>query len=168
MAKLIPLKLQHSVEELRAYYRASGDAVERRRLQVVWFLAEGKSRGEVVKLTAYNRISICEVVKRYNTEGLVGLRDRRHENPGCPPLLDESERAQLLRAIQANREEEGVWSAIRIQRWIKENLDKEVYLQRAYELLDTLGFSLQSPRPQHAKADLALQDEFKKTPSRLL
>ena len=168
MAKLIPFKLQHSVEELRAYYRASTDAVERRRLQVIWFLAEGKSRIEVVKLTAYNRISVCEVVKRYNAEGLAGLRDRRHENPGCPPLLDESERAQLLRAIQANSEEEGVWSAAKIQDWIKEHLDKEVYLQRVYELLDALGFSLQRPRPQHAKADLELQDEFKKRPSQPL
>ncbi|MDQ3399205.1 MAG: winged helix-turn-helix domain-containing protein [Deinococcota bacterium] len=164
MSKLIPLKLQHSVEELRGCYRASSDAVERRRLQVIWFLAEGKSRSEIVKLTAYNRISICEVVKRYNSEGLPGLRDRRHENPGCPPLLSEEERAQLLRAMQQSTEEQGVWSAARIQSWIKENLAKEVYLQRAYELLDTLGFSLQSPRPQHSKADLARQDEFKKRP----
>jgi transposase len=163
MSSLIPLKLQHSVDELRAYYRASSDAVERRRIQAIWFLAEGKSRSEVATLTAYNRISICEVVKRYNSEGLKGLRDLRHENPGCPPLLDESERAQLLRAIQQSAEEEGVWSAARIQSWIKEHLGKELYAQRAYELLDQLGFSLQSPRPQHAKADPAAQDEFKKT-----
>ena len=167
MSKLIPLKLQHSVEELRGYYRASSDAVERRRLQVIWFLTEGKSRSEVVKLTAYNRISVCEVVKRYNAEGLAGLRDRRHENPGCPPLLSEEERAQLFTAMQ-NESEAGVWSAGKIQSWVKEHLGKEVYLQRAYELLDTLGFSLQSPRPQHAKADLEVQDEFKKTSSQLL
>ena len=165
MSRLIALKLQHSVEELRACYRASSDAVERRRLQVIWFLTEGKSRSEVAKLTAYNRISICEVVKRYNSEGLTGLRDRRHENPGCPPLLDDSDRARLLRAMHQSTEEEDVWNAVKIQSWIKENLDKEVYLQRAYELLDVLGFSLQSPRPQHAKADLELQDEFKKTSS---
>lgn len=167
MSSLIPLKLQHSVEELRAYYRASSDAVERRRIQVIWFLAEGKSRSEVSKLTAYNRIGICDFVKRYNAEGLAGLRDRRHENPGCPPLLDEQERSQLFAAIQSSVEEEGVWSAAKIQSWIKENLGKEVYLQRAYELLDTLGFSLQSPRPQHAKADPELQDEFKKISSQL-
>jgi transposase len=162
MSRLIPLKLQHSVEELRSYYRASSDAVERRRIQVIWFLAEGGSRGEVSKLTAYNRISICEVVKRYNSEGLLGLRDRRHENPGCPPLLSEEERAQLFTAMQNESEEAGVWSAVKIQNWVKEHLGKEVYLQRAYELLDTLGFSLQSPRPQHAKADLERQDAFKK------
>ncbi|CAN5813327.1 winged helix-turn-helix domain-containing protein [soil metagenome] len=162
MSSLIALNLQHSVEELRAYYRASNDAVELRRIQVVWFLAEGKNRSEVVKLTAYNRISICEVVKRYNAEGFAGLRDRRHENPGCPPLLDEQERAELFAAMQNSPEEQGVWGAAKIQSWIKANLGKEVYLQRAYELLDTLGFSLQSPRPQHSKADLERQDEFKK------
>ena len=167
MSRLIPLNLQHSVEELRAYYRASSDAVERRRLQVIWFLAEGKSRSEVGRLTAYNRISICDFVKRYNAEGLTGLQDRRHENPGCPPLLDEQERAQLFAAMQ-DSEEQGVWSAVKIQSWVKENLGKEVYVQRAYELLGTLGFSLQSPRPQHAKADLELQDEFKKRLSQVL
>lgn len=162
MPSAIALKQQHSVDELRAQYRASTDAVERRRLQVLWFLAAGKSRSEVVKLTAYNRISVCEVVKRYNAEGFAGVRDRRHENPGCPPLLDAEERARLLKAMQAG-DEEGAWGALKIQAWVKEHLGKELYVQRAYELLDQLGFSLQSPRPQHAKADLEAQEDFKKT-----
>ena len=131
-------------------------------MQVIWFLAEGRSQREVVKLTAYNRISVCDAVKRYNTEGLSGLRDRRHENPGCPPLISEEERSQLLAAMQAD--DKGVWGAGRIQNWVKAQFGKEVYTQRAYELLDQLGFSVQSPRPQHAKADLGAQEAFKKTP----
>ena len=132
MPKAIALKLQDSVDDLKAFYRTSTDAVERRRVQVIWFLAEGKSQQDVVALTAYNRISVCDAVKRYNAEGLKGLRDRRHENPGCPPLVNEGERAQLLRAIQIDSE--SVWSAERIRRWVKEQLGKEVYTQRAYEL----------------------------------
>ena len=161
MPKAIALKLQDSVDDLKAFYRASTDAVERRRVQVVWLLAEGKSQQEVVTLTAYNRMSVCDAVKRYNAEGLKGLRDRRHENPGCPPLISEEERFRLLEAMQEDNE--GVWSAGRIQHWVKEQLSKEVYTQRAYELLDQLGFSVQSPRPQHAKADLEAQETFKKT-----
>lgn len=161
MAKAIALNLQHEVEDLKAYYRASNDAVERRRLQVVWLLAEGRSRQEVAELTAYSRVSLYQTVKRYNTEGLEGLRDRRHENQGFAPLLDTAERERLLEAMKDA--ENGVWTAVKIQHWIERELGKSLYLQRIYELLDQLGFSLQSPRPAHVKADPAAQEDFKKT-----
>lgn len=161
MVKAIALDLQHEVSELKARYRASNDAVERRRLQAIWLLAEGWSRQEVAELTAYSRISLCQTVKRYNAAGLEGLRDRRHENKGFAPLLDVVERGRLLEAMKVA--ENGVWKATKIQHWAERELGKTLYLQRVYELLDQLGFSLQSPRPGHARADPAAQADFKKT-----
>jgi hypothetical protein len=48
----IEFKRQASVKELKARYRASTCAVERRRLQAVWHLTEGKDRKEVLAITA--------------------------------------------------------------------------------------------------------------------
>ena len=130
-------------------------------MQVIWLLAEGRSRQAVAELTAYSRVSLYQTVKRYNQEGLRGLRDRRHENQGLAPLLDIAERERLLKAMKDA--ENGVWTALKIQNWLEQELGKSLYLQRVYELLDQLGFSLQSPRPAHAKADPAAQEDFKKT-----
>lgn len=161
MAKAIALNMRDEVETLKARYRASNDAVERRRLQVIWLLAEGRSRQEVSELTAYSRVSLYQTVKRYNAEGVEGLKDGRHENQGAAPLLRIEERERLLEAMKD--EGNGVWKAVKIQHWIEENLGKSLYKQRIYELLDQLGFSLQSPRPAHAKADPKAQEDFKKT-----
>jgi hypothetical protein len=68
----VELKVQHEIEDLRAAYRASTDAVERRRIQAVWLLAEGKSRAEVREVTAYAHSSLVMIIRRYNEHGLAG------------------------------------------------------------------------------------------------
>ncbi len=70
------LKAQHSVEELKEHFRGCTCAVERRRLQVVWWLREGRNREEVMALSAYSSFSVREIIKRYNEQGVAGLKDR--------------------------------------------------------------------------------------------
>ena len=50
----IEVVLQHSAEDLWQAYRHSTDAVARRRIQFIAFLAEQKSREEAMKLTRYS------------------------------------------------------------------------------------------------------------------
>ena len=62
----LELKVQHSVAELKAQFRACTCAVARRRLQVVWWLVKGRNRKEVMELSAYSGFSLREISKRYN------------------------------------------------------------------------------------------------------
>ena len=55
--------LQHSVEELWQAYRQSNEAVERRRIQFIAFLAEGKTRKEAMDLTKYSLMSAIKCIK---------------------------------------------------------------------------------------------------------
>lgn len=160
----VELKVQHEAEELKAAYRASSDAVERRRIQAVWLLAAGKSREEVMAVTAYAYSSVVKIIGRYNEAGLAGLRDKRHSNPGLAPLLTRDEQQALFEALQI-APEDGVWSGKAVVAWVKEQLGKDIDLARSYDYLKRLGFSLQRPRPRHAQADEAAQDAFKKTAS---
>lgn len=157
--------MQHEIKELKAAYRASTDAVERRRLQAVWLLAEGGSRQEVAELTAYAHSSLVTIIQRYNKAGLEGLKDKRHANPGLAPLLNEDEQKALYAALQRPPEEGGVWSGKKVAAWVDRHTDKPFHVQRGCEYLKRLGFSLQRPRPQHAQADKKAQADFKKTPS---
>ena len=161
----LKLQLQHAVEDLKAAYRASTDAVEKRRVQAVWLLAAGKSRAAVREVTAYAPASLIMIIRRYNQEGLAGLKDKRHDNPGLAPLLDEAERKALYTALGAPPEEGGVWSGKKVAAWVGQHLGKTMYVQRGCEYLERLGFSLQRPRPQHVQADLEAQADVKKTRS---
>jgi transposase len=159
----LELEVQHEVNELKAAYRASTDAVERRRLQAVWLLAEGRSREEVKAVTAYAHSSLVMIIQRYNEAGLAGLKDKRHTNPGLAPLLNEAEQQALYEALQAPPEAGGVWSGKKVAAWVSEHTGKTFHVQRSYEYLERLGFSLQQPRPQHRRADQGAQEDFKKT-----
>ncbi len=159
----LELKVQHEVKELKAAYRTSTDAVERRRIQAVWLLAEGKSRDEVRSVTAYAVSSLVMIIERYNKAGLEGLEDKRHNNPGLTPLLSEAEQRALYEALQKPPEEGGLWSGKKVATWVAEHTGKAFHVQRSYEYLERLGFSLQHPRPRHRQADGAAQEDFKKT-----
>lgn len=160
----IELKAQHSVEEFKEHFRGCTCAVERRRVQVVWWLREGRNRKEVMTLSAYSSFSVREIIKRYNEHGLEGLKDRRHENPGAPRLLSDEELLLLAQVLRKDYAEGKVWDGRKVVAWVRQELGKEVYLSRAYEYFAVTGFSLQAPRPAHVKADLVEQEHFKKRP----
>lgn len=161
----LELKIRDSEKELLAAYKASKCAVEQRRIQAVMWLRSGKSRKEVLKLSAYSRSVILSIIKNYNESGLSGLSDKRHANAGRPKLLDDEEMLLLAQTIRKDYEQGIYWQGSKVVRWLKEELGKEVHEQRAYEYLKAIGMSKQSSRPYHAKADPFSQEQFKKNTS---
>ena len=162
---MVKVKFQHMDVELWQAYQASTCAVERRRLHVLALLAGGRTRAEVLAITRYSVPRYVELVHRYNDEGLNGLQDRRHRNSGAPTLLSDADLLLLAQTIRADYAQEIVWNGTRVQQWIKTTLGKDVYLARAYEFLDAVGFSQQTARPRHVEADDTAQEDFKKTRS---
>ena len=102
------------------------------------------------------------LVHRYNDHGLEGLQDRRHRNSGAPTLLSDAEVLLLAQALRADYAQGIDWSGAQVQAWIKTTLGKDLYLSRAYEFLDAIGFSQQTARPRHVEADDTAQEDFKK------
>jgi len=173
-----PIKLEphHSPEVLWQAYKASTCPVERRRLQTVALLAEGKTPGEVQAITRYSQPRWQQVVHRYNAQGLAGLRDLRHDNTGAPFLLDDGQILLLAQSVRADYALGVLWNGHKVQQWLRETCGLELHLGRSYELLTAIGFSVQSPRPVHVQVDeqaqadrpdrcRSVQDNtFKKTP----
>lgn len=165
MGAALQIQFKHSAATLWQHYQASTCAVERRRLQALALLAEGRLRAEVLAVTRYSVPRYVDLVHRYNDHGLEGIRDLRHRNSGAPTLLTDAEVLLLAQTVRAAYAAGTVWNGTQVQQWIKTTLGKELYVSRAYELLEAIGFSRQTARPRHVEADDALQEEFKKSRS---
>ena len=158
----IKLELQHTAEELQQHYQKASSAVERRRSQVIWFLALGKTTQEAAELTAYSHVSILDTIHKYNSMGLEGLKDHRVNNQGAPTVLSDQEMLLLAQSIRADFEQGIIWRGKDVLQWVERVCNKQLHQPRAYELLSAIGFTLQVPRPSHELSNLARIEDFKK------
>ena len=156
-------------KRLEGLYRKATDPVERTHLFMVWRMSLGDSIGEVAETTGYSRKWATEIARRYETEGLEGLGDRRrHSNPGAKEraLLDKTGEAELLEAVQSPPPASlggGMWSGPKVARWIAQrNGLQEVHVQRGFEYLRKVRYSPQVPRPENASAESSEKEAFKK------
>lgn len=118
----------------------------------------------MLAITRYSYQGADKIVDAYTAQGLEGLKDLRHRNGGAPTLLSDGDLLLLAQTIRADTLEGGVWNGNRVQAWVKDTLQKDLYLGRCYEFLDAVGYSRQVPRPRHVEADQDRQDDFKKSP----
>ncbi len=163
MAKRIEVKTEMTVEKLHERYRQSNDAVERTHWHMLWLLKEGKSPREVAELLGYTARWIRTIIQRWNAEGDAGIQDHRHEIEGSQPLLSAELQAELAEALQRPPADGGLWNGPKVASWMQERLGRPVDPRRGWDYLQRVGYSSHVPRPQHAKADEAMQQEFKKT-----
>lgn len=97
-----------------------------------------------------------------NRDGAVG--DMRRNNPGVKALLSREQQLELRQALQGEAPDGGLWNSRKVAQWIENNTGKKkIYVQRGWEYLKKLGFSLKRPRPRHEKASAEQQEAFKKS-----
>ena len=152
-------------KRLEDLYRKAADPVLRTHLLMVWRMSLGDSVGEVAETVGYSKKWTTEIARRYESEGVEGLGDRRHSNPGAKEraLLDEAGEAELVAALEGAPPGGGMWSGPKVAEWIRRrNGLKKVHVQRGFEYLRKVGMSPQIPRPSNASADVSEQEAFKK------
>jgi transposase len=163
MAKRVQVQTELTAEELQERYRQTKDAVERTHWHILWQIKEGKSPREVAELLGYTARWVRTIIQRWNTEGEQGIRDHRHDINVSRPLLAGEEQAELVEVLQHPPSDGGLWSGPKVARWMQERLGRPVDPRRGWDALQRVGYRTRVPRPQHAKADEATQQEFKKT-----
>src|SRR3712207_4089075 len=153
---------------LERLYRKANDPVLRTHLLMVWRMSLGDPIREVARTVGYSERWTREIARRYEREGVEGLGDRRHSNPGAKEraLLDEEGQAELRKALlEGPPPGGGMWSGPKVARWIERRMGAEkVHAQRGWEYLRKARMSPQVPRPSNAKgADAQEREAFKKT-----
>jgi transposase len=162
MPKRISLVPHFTVEELERGYRLAKTLVESRQYQIIKLLTQGKKTEEVQEITGYSRTWIYTLVKRYNQLGGLGLGDRRIENKGSTPLINDLHQAQLWQALQEKAPDGGLWNGRKVADWLTEVTGIKISRQRGWEILRAMTFRLRVPRPCHTKSDLVEQEAWKK------
>ncbi|HZU03503.1 MAG TPA: winged helix-turn-helix domain-containing protein [Ktedonobacteraceae bacterium] len=163
MAKKIEVKTEETAEALHERYRKAKDPVERTHWHILWLLKEGKSSQEVAELVGYSAGWVRTIVRRWNRAGEQGIKDHRRQLPGAKPLLNAEQQAELACALQQPPSDGGLWSGPKVAAWMQAKVGRSVDERRGWDYLQRLGYSARVPRPQHAKADKAQQEAFKKT-----
>ena len=152
---------------LERLYRKATDPVLRTHLLMVWRMSLGEPLGEVAEMVGYSEKWTREIKRRYESEGVEWLGDRRHANPGAKEraLLDEEGQAELRAALVGGPPPDGgMWSGPKVARWIAQRTGLEkVHVQRGWEYLRKARMSPQLPRPSNASGASASEREaFKK------
>jgi transposase len=121
------------------------------------------------EVSGYSEGWVRQIARRYNEGGVEGLGDRRHSNPGAKEraLLDEGGEEDLRQALTKPAPASvggGMWSAPKVARWIAQrNGLEKVHVQRGFEYLRKVSYSLQVPRPSNANgAEASEKEAFKK------
>lgn len=151
-----------STDDLERRYRQTRDAVERSHWHMLWLVARGRHVPEVATLVGYSPNWVRTIIRRYNAEGPGGVADRRHANPGQPPLLDPARREALRQALAAPPPDGGLWTGRKVAAWMADQLGRPVGEPRGWEAMRAIGFTPPRPRPTATQAEPAAQDAFKK------
>ena len=153
-----------SVTELQAGYRNSKEATLARHYQVVWLLAQGRTVAETAQLTGFVPRWVEELLVRYNRFGPSSLGDRRRGNGARPTILTPAVLDVLRERLKSPPEDGGVWTSKKVAAVIAAELGlASVAEQRGWEALRAVGWTIQTPRPRHARAaSPEEQAEYKK------
>lgn len=162
MPRCLELASHRPVNELEHRDRDSRDPVDRPHWHMRWLVGQGHTCPTVARLTGYSVNWVRTIVQRYNTDGAAGVIDRRHANPGQPPLLSAARREELWAALATDPPDGGLGTSPKVAAWLTERLDRPVSKQRAWEAVQQLGVTLHQPRTRATKADPAAQAAFQK------
>jgi transposase len=153
-----------SIDELAERYRSAEETVAKSHFHAIWLLAKGHQIGEVAGVLAFSGRWLQKLIERYNATGPAALGDRRASNGAKPRLLGAEVLAALRERLKLPPADGGLWNAPKVAAWLAQHHGlASVHPQRGWDALKKLDFSIQRPRPRHARAaDEAERAAFKK------
>ena len=158
------IKEHYSSKQLLKLYKTESNARLARRIQAVFLASKGHTCPEIMQIIGASRRAVQQWVKKCNHSSIEALKEK--PRPGKPTTLPRKmEKKFCLRIASGPSKQDGVsvLNGPAIQRLLEREFGVVYSLWGVYDLLHRLGYSCLCPRPEHEKADLQAQKEFKKT-----
>lgn len=135
------------------------------RLHVVLHALKTGNCYEAARIYAHSPRSIYNWLHRLTTHGLAGLWEGKR--PGRPRRLSPSQEQKLCKDLLHSPREFGydqnIWDGPLLSYHLEKQFSVHLRVRQCQNLFHRLGFTLQRPRRQAAKADPEKQKAFKKT-----
>ena len=153
-----------AVERLRAALKGAKSKSEFQRIQCLWLRASlGLNADQVATALGWQPTSVRRLQAQYWREGEAVFRHagrggRRHEN------LTVTEERRLLDQFILQAERGGMLEVSRVKQAYEEAVGHRVPKSTVYRMLARHGWRKIAPRFRHPQADVARQEQFKKTP----
>jgi len=164
MSRRIELQPHLSTAELHDRYRACRQPNEKTRWRALYLISRGALAAEAARRVGRTSGWVTQLTQRYNERGAEAVPDQRGEaQPGRPPLVA-AVASELDAALRSAAPDGGLWTAPKVAAWIEEHTGRSVHETTAWRAMRRLGFTLQVPRPRHARSASAReQARFKKS-----
>jgi len=159
MSNHSPLKLKHTLDELRIAHTKVKDEAHKYRIKAIIHVAGGATHEETAEHLMVNKNTITTWVAAYNKGGIEALALSKGGRPKGNQKWDQKIFDRLVQEVDKG---DCYWSVPLMQDWLKEHEGKEVPESTVWYHIDRLGYSHKSARPHPYKGDEEKQDAFKK------
>jgi transposase len=133
-----------------------------RRIKGILLYIRGEEVGAIAAMLEVGLQTVYDWIHRYRELGPEGLYEGNHT--GRPPLLSKDQLMQLADIIESGPVAygliSGIWTSRSIREVIKQKFGVRYHDAHVRKLLYRLGFSVQDPRKQLARADEQLQQRW--------
>lgn len=160
------IKKKHSISKLKRELKQSYDEKYKTKLRAIIYLREhsDETQGKVAARFVVSRMSISTWIRRYNENGLKGLRTNKGGRPKGKTKWDDTYFKKLAKEID---KAEQYWSIPLMQEWLKEHEKVEIPEVTCWYRMTQLGYSYKSSRPYPYQGDKKKQEQFKKRASEM-
>lgn len=152
MSRRIELRPHLSTQELYERYRACRRPNEKARWRALYLISRGALASEAARRVGRTSGWVTQLTQRYNERGAEAVPDRKGETKPGPPLLIAAMASELDAALRSAPPDGGLWTAPKVAAWIEGRTGRRVHETTAWRAMRRLGFTLQVPRPRHARA----------------
>lgn len=160
MSNNISLQNHNTIGELERFLKKkNADEQQKTRIRAIIGIKQGSLKQEVAKQLVVHVDTLTDWVKRYNKNGIVGLKTNKGGRREGNPKWDTEIFTKLIQEID---KQEKYWSISIMMDWIASHYKKDIPSQTIWYHLDTLKYSYKSSRPHPYLGNKEKQESFKK------
>ncbi len=141
----VQLKPHLTAKELKTHYQQAQDRIEARRWHLLHLVDQQCTIKQAAQRVGFNYDYAKEIIRRYNQEGPIGVKNRSQRGQLSPrSLLTLVQQQELQQELQKPPSEGGHWTGSKVARWIAAKTGKKVWSQRGWEYLQRLRENISS------------------------
>lgn len=154
-----------TLKEVEELYKKEKNPKAKIRLQAVVLRKKNKTLEEISSVVGYPLTTVGDWLRRIHDDGIERIYSRKQS--GKPSRLSKEQKKILSEILEQSPTAAGlpykIWTAKILAHYIAQQYGAHYKIRRIENLVHELGFNFKKARPEHKKANKALQEDFKKS-----